>query len=128
MNILIDTHILIWFSQDAPELNENFKRIIEDDSNTICISIASFWEIAIKKSINKLEMNTSLRVVYEKCIDNGFEIIPVLFNHVEKLEILPYHHRDPFDRIIIAQAIVENLYIITNDNNFSKYNIKSLSV
>ncbi len=123
MNILLDTHIFIWFSQDDPTLEINKREIIEDENNTIFISVATFWEIAIKKSINKLRMNITLGELYRETVDNGFEIIPILFSHTARVEALHYHHKDPFDRIIIAQAMSDDLAIMTADKNFARYDV-----
>ncbi len=65
-----------------------------------------------------------MKQLYDRCIKNGFEVLPISFEHTEKLEDLPYHHKDPFDRIIISQALIEDLFVITSDDNFKKYNIK----
>ncbi len=126
MNILLDTNAFIWFSEDDEKLSEKGRIIIEEENNIIFVSVVTFWEIAIKKSIRKLEMTLSINELYKKAIDNGFEILPILFEHVQKIETLPYYHKDPFDRIIIAQSIVEDMTVVTSDDVFVKYNVKRI--
>ena len=108
MNLLLDTNAFIWFSEDDEKLGKKAKLMLEDEDNRLFISVVTFWEIAIKKSINKLEMSLSLNELYEKAIEVGFEIMPIEYEHVVLIETLPYYYKDPFDRLIISQAIKEN--------------------
>ena len=121
MNILLDTHALIWFINGDNELPKKVKKIIEDIDNQCFISIGSIWEIAIKFSQNKLDLQISFEDIHQLLIDNDIEILPITFKHLQTLLPLPYYHRDPFDRIIIAQGIAENISIATKDELFKLY-------
>ncbi len=124
MNLLLDTHTLIWFFEGATELSEVAKSAIVDENNTCFVSILSFWEIAIKLNIGKLQMNISFEQLRMLILENGFEILPLKIEHTKEIINLPLHHRDPFDRLIISQATVENMIILSRDENFKLYNVK----
>ncbi len=102
-----------------PEL----KQLIKDTSNTCLVSIASIWEMAIKSSLNKLELQGGFDEIAAFLYRNDITLLPITFGHVQQLLHLPFHHRDPFDRIIIAQAISESLTLATKDAIFYKYDI-----
>ena len=102
MKYLIDTHIFIWFVENLPNLSQSIKNLIEDENNEIFISIASLWEISIKTSINKLQLNRKYEEILDVLKDNSIEILPIDFAHTVENNHLPFYHRDPFDRIIIA--------------------------
>jgi PIN domain nuclease of toxin-antitoxin system len=121
MQYLIDTHIFIWFIQNSSNLNPRMRRLIEDANNEIFISIASLWEISIKNSIGKLHLAKGFGAMTNYLNDNSIEILPIDFAHTVENNKLPFYHRDPFDRIIIAQAIVENLDFISADAVFDEY-------
>lgn len=121
MKYLIDTHIFIWFIQNSPKLNSQTRRLIETTNNQILISIASLWEISIKNSIGKLNLTKGFEAMTDYLKDNSIEILPIDFAHTVENNRLPFHHRDPFDRIIVAQAIVENLDFISADAVFDDY-------
>ena len=109
MKLLIDTHTFLWFSSGSPEMSADAKAVIEDEENEIFISIASLWEISIKTALGKLAISGSYDLVIEDVTGNLIEILPVNFAHTVVQNKLPFHHRDPFDRMIIAQAIAENM-------------------
>lgn len=121
MRCLIDTHVFLWFVGNAKELSPTAKAIIEDGNNEIFISIVSLWEISIKTALGKL----AIKGIYESVIDdvtaNAMQILPLNFAHTVAQNRLPFHHHDPFDRIIISQAIVENMAIIGADAIFDDY-------
>jgi PIN domain nuclease of toxin-antitoxin system len=121
MKYLIDTHIFIWFVENSPNLPPNIKNLIEDETSEIFISIVSLWEISIKMSIGKLNISTTYVDVIDVLNDNLIEILPITFAHTLENTQLPFHHRDPFDRIIAAQAIVENIDFISADAAFDNY-------
>lgn len=123
MNLLLDTHVFIWFLNGDPQLSKTLKDLISDVSNKCFISIASIWEIAIKMSLKKLELQGSFPQINEFINQNDFEILPITFDHLQVLLKLEFHHRDPFDRIIIAQALNENITLATKDPGFIKYNV-----
>jgi len=122
MEILLDTHTLLWHLTDNPKLDKSKSALIENAENKKFISIASLWEIGIKKSIGKLAVNQAI----SELLPDEINILNINTSHIDKVTELPFHHRDPFDRIIIAQAIVENLTILTVDDNFKYYDVKIL--
>lgn len=121
MKYLIDTHMFIWFVENSPKLSSSIKNLIEDENSEIFISIASLWEVSIKTSINKLQLNRKYEEISDVLSDNLIEILPIYFSHTVENNHLPFHHRDPFDRIIIAQAIVEEIDFISADAVFDDY-------
>jgi PIN domain nuclease of toxin-antitoxin system len=124
MEILLDTHALIWFINGDNQLSENAKKLIKTTQNKCFISIASIWEIAIKMSIGKLEISNGFDDLSKILIQNDIEILPISVSHIQQLLSLEYEHRDPFDRMIIAQAIAEKIPVITKDENFLKYDVE----
>lgn len=125
MDNLLDTHTFIWFIEDANELSNTAKSVIEAPDSINYISIASLWEIAIKVSLGKLKLQTSFKQINNQLEFNGFILLPVSFEDTLTVSELPYHHRDPFDRIIIAQCINKNLTFVTLDKSISKYAVNT---
>lgn len=123
MNNLIDTHAFIWFLNGEDQLSDKAKKAIEDEGAVNFISIASLWEIAIKISLGKLELNTPFSEISEQISKNGFQILPITFEDTLILSTLPFHHRDPFDRIIISQSLNNKLTIISKDEYFNDYQV-----
>ncbi len=121
MKYLIDTHTFLWFSEGSAELGNLAKGLILDKNNEIFISIASLWEISIKTSINKLTITSAYELIIEDVTENDMEILPINFAHTVIQNKLPFHHRDPFDRIIVSQAIAENMNLISKDAVFDTY-------
>lgn len=121
MDFLIDTHTFIWFINGDRSLSEKNINLIKNIENRCYISIASIWEIAIKLSIKKLKLKADFSTLSEILIENEIEILPITFVHIQKLLQLDFHHRDPFDRIILSQSLSENLPILTKDENFQLY-------
>lgn len=126
MNLLLDTHSLIWFLNGDEKLSNNAKAVIEDDANSKIVSIASIWEIAIKISLDKFRFSKGFKHFLDMVEDNGFEILPITFEHALELSTLEFVHRDPFDRLLIAQSKSENLVVVTKDDNIKRYNIKTI--
>ncbi len=124
MDLLIDTHAVIWFITDNNRLPTKTKHLIENKRNNCFISMATFWEIAIKYSIGRLDLNSDLDNIFKIIEDTGFEILPITTIHILENANLKFHHQDPFDRLIIAQAIIEGLLIVSKDNQFKKYNVE----
>lgn len=120
---LLDTHTLLWFLNDDPKLPETTKELIGTSPDTY-VSIASFWEIAIKNSIGKLELRDSITRIMEICEEKQIFILPIKAIHLERLKALPSIHRDPFDRLLICQAAAENMTLISVDGNLVKYDIR----
>ena len=125
-HFLLDTHTLIWFIGGNEELSQTARQSIEAENAVNFVSIASLWEIAIKISLGKLELKTPFKEINRQLLENGFEILPVTFEDTLTVSNMPFHHRDPFDRIIIAQALTNGLTIISRDELFSSYNVKVL--
>ncbi len=119
MDFLVDTHAVIWYITDDNQLLEKAKKVIKNPQNKCFVSVASYWEIAIKYSKGRLELNTDLDRIFSIIEESGFEILPITPKHILKNAGLEFHHQDPFDRIIIARAIVENLTLISKDEQFS---------
>jgi PIN domain nuclease of toxin-antitoxin system len=121
MNVLLDTHALIWFLEGDSQLSPTAKSNISNPDNTCFVSQATLWEMAIKRSIGKLEMNTPYQNLPRLIWKNGFEILTIEFEHFEHIINLPFYHKDPFDRIIIAQSIIEKMPLISIDSCFKDY-------
>jgi len=121
MNHLLDTHTIIWFINGDLELSKKARNVIEEDSSANFVSIASLWEIAIKVSLGKLELNGPFSEIRTQLDQNGFQLLPITWEDTLLIASLPFHHRDPFDRILIAQSINTNLKIITKDDQFKNY-------
>lgn len=124
MKLLVDTHAFIWFVEDDKNLPSHIRKELENTDNALIFSIASLWEMTIKMSLGKLIVNFKIEEVIEKISDNGFEILPVLPEHIIKLSQLPFIHRDPFDRMLISQGLSENIKIVSKDEIFDDYKIK----
>jgi PIN domain nuclease of toxin-antitoxin system len=123
MNLLLDTHTLIWFFNGDILLSEKAKRSIIEIQHRKFVSIVSVWEIAIKISLNKLTFDGKTKGFLDLINNNGFELLSIDKNYILELEILPFIHRDPFDRLLIATAISENMHIVTADTNIQKYSV-----
>jgi PIN domain nuclease of toxin-antitoxin system len=124
MMLLLDTHVLLWWLENPGQLSRQAKKAIQDGSNRVYISAAVAWEIAIKKSLGKLEAPDDL----EEMIDaNRFTPLPVTIAHALGVMSLPNHHRDPFDRILIAQALHEGLRLVTRDQEIAKYAVPQIA-
>jgi len=121
MNLLVDTHAMLWFAAGDDRLSSMARSAIEDAGTLSYISIASCWEMAIKCSLEKLQLEIPLKSFIDERVDEGFRILPIETQHLPELTTLPFHHRDPFDRLIICQAMAEDMPICTGDSHFSKY-------
>jgi len=126
MDLLLDTHTLLWFINGDEMLPAKAKTSIQNINNKCYVSIASIWEIAIKLSLNKLDLNIKFDDISSIMVQNDFELLPISFEHIQRLLKLDFHHKDPFDRIIIAQGIEDKLKIVTKDKEFSKYKVTIL--
>jgi len=127
MRFLLDTHAFLWFILNDKALSTTARRLIVDPTNTIDVSPASYWEIAIKIGLGKYTLNQPYESFLETQIaKNGFEILPVEIRHTALLTTLPMHHRDPFDRLLIAQALVEQIPLVSGDPHFDAYGVHRL--
>jgi len=127
MRLLLDTHIFLWWTDNNPALSLRAQHAISDESSDCFLSIVSCWELAIKASLGKLNLSQSVeKFIVEQVAANGFELLPVDFRHVAAVESLPFHHRDPFDRLLITQARAEDLVMVTADIQISNYDVSVL--
>ena len=125
MNFILDTHLLIWSINEPSKLSKNTLNIVSNTDNTIFVSAATLWELQIKKSLGKITLPDNFSSLLEK---GGFELLNIQINHINKIDILPSIHRDPFDRMLIAQSICENIPLVTNDIEIMKYNLDNLKI
>jgi PIN domain nuclease of toxin-antitoxin system len=123
MAFLLDTHTFLWFVAGDDQLPISVRNKIMDIHQPCFLSIASLWEITIKKQLGKLILNISLQELFDYADRNQIEIVPINYEHLLSLSKLPYHHSDPFDRIILSQAISEDLILITRDKGLKKYKV-----
>jgi len=126
MNLLLDTHTLIWFLNGDPFLTDKARSAIESSNNIKFVSMASVWEISIKFSLGKIQIPKGIKHLIALIEDNGFEFLPITLEHLVEVSSLDYFHRDPFDRLLIAQVKIENFTIVTKDENIRLYKIKTL--
>ena len=123
MTLLLDTHALLWWLDDPQHLSKAARKAITDGKNTVYVSAAVVWEIAIKRSLGKLDAPHDLEGAMAS---NRFLPLPVTIPHALAVEMLPGHHRDPFDRLLIAQAVAEDLVIVTTERYFAAYGVRLL--
>lgn len=122
MRLLLDTQIFIWWDSEPERLSPRLLAFCEDPDNTLVLSVASVWEMQIKIQLGKLDLDRPLAdIIEEHWQEDLLELLPVELPHVLALEQLPFHHKDPFDRVIIAQAITEHLTILSVDSLFDHY-------
>jgi PIN domain nuclease of toxin-antitoxin system len=127
VRILIDTHIFIWYIQNSERLPRSIVTLINDGKNDVLLSVASIWEMAIKQSTGKLNLGVPYASFIEEQMRlNNIELLPIRLEHFEVITTLPFHHRDPFDRLLIAQAMVEDLIIVSADSMFSLYPVQRM--
>ena len=124
MNYLLDTQTAIWLYEGNESLSAEAVALIKNPAANVSISIASAWEIAIKINIGKLQLEGGVSQFIADSEKYGFNIEPIRERHLSEVETLPLHHRDPFDRMIIATAIAEDMAVITSDDAFRKYAVK----
>jgi PIN domain nuclease of toxin-antitoxin system len=121
--LLIDTHALLWWLSDDRALSARAREVIGDPGNEPVVSTASLWEIAIKRSLDKLTAPDDLP---ERIVSGGFGWLPISAHHAWRVGELPMHHRDPFDRLLVAQAQIERLPVVTTDERFGAYSVEIL--
>ena len=122
--LLLDTHVLLWWLSDDFQLGEAARQAISNPRNQVYVSAASTWEISIKKFIGKLSAPEDMDAIVE---NEGFDKLPITLFHGEQAGLLPEHHKDPFDRMLIAQAQSEGLLIVTTDEKIIQYNIRTMN-
>ncbi len=124
MNLLVDTHALLWFVAGDARLSVKAQDAIKAPDATVYVSIASWWEMAIKCSMQRLTLDDPLDVFIAQRVQEGFRILNIETQHLPALVSLPFHHRDPFDRLIISQAMQEDMAICTGDAAFARYDVR----
>lgn len=115
MNLLLDTHVALWAITDSPKLSQTARDLLQSPKATLWVSAASLWEISIKHSLGKGGMPVSGSQALRHFMESGFRLLPVEAEHAVAVEALPSHHQDPFDRILVAQALVEPMRLVTHD-------------
>lgn len=118
MEILLDTHMILWWLADDPRLSSKARQLIADGSNTVIVSAATAWEIAIMQALGRLKTDGPFE---PEVREQGFRLLPITFTHAAQVLMLPPIHRDPFDRMLVAQARVENLKLLTADPYLLRY-------
>jgi len=127
MRVLLDTHAFLWWIANDPMLSATARSVIANERNECFISVASCWEMAIKTSIGKLRLSKPVeRFVPEEMANNNFQLLFMDFKHAAKVEMLPFHHRDPFDRLLASQVLSEKMSFISADAVFFDYGIKPI--
>ena len=126
MRLLLDTHAFLWFVAGDERLGRRARRTIEDDESEPLLSAASVWEMAIKAGLGRLTLPATVEEYVAMKLAEGYTILPVEWPHAAAVERLPLHHRDPFDRLLAAQALVERLPLVTADSVFRRYGIKTI--
>ena len=126
-SLLLDTHTMLWFFWDDPQLSVSAKAAIEDAGNRKLVSVASCWEIAIKVGLGKLDLGEPSRIFLPREIArNNFELLGISLDHATAVEGLPRHHGDPFDRLLVAQSMIEHCQIVGSDPIFDRYGVTRL--
>jgi PIN domain nuclease of toxin-antitoxin system len=127
VTIILDTHTFLWFIAGDKKLSAQARSLIEDPNNRVLLSIVSLWEIVVKASTGKLSLSRSFADLIREDVDgNGIEVLPTTLAHLETLSTLPLLHRDPFDRLLIAQSISEGIPIVGTDMAFDQYSVSRL--
>lgn len=121
MNLLLDTHVALWAITDSPKLPKKARELIESPKSSVWISAASVWEIAIKRALGRGDMPVSGQDAVRYFRESGYRFLPVEVEHAMAVEELPAHHQDPFDRILVAQALVEPMRLMTHDPVVARY-------
>lgn len=121
MKLLLDTHLLIWAAIDSHRLSAKARKLLADPVNELLYSAASLWEISIKHGLGRADFQVDARVLRRGLLDNGYQELPITGAHAVAIESLPPIHKDPFDRILVAQATVEGITLLTSDVLVAKY-------
>ncbi len=124
MRLLLDTHSFLWYIEDDDRLSQRAEQMISNIDNEVLLSIGSLWEIAIKYGLGKLRLSrTFSEFIPEQLLINQIDVLPISLPHLTTYTELPFHHRDPFDRLIIAQAMAENIPVVSRDRPLQEYPI-----
>ena len=128
MNYLLDTHLILWLAENSTKLSDIAKAIILNETNKLHVSVASCWEVSIKLSLGKLDIVGGTNEFFRILESNGFSILDITEEQLCVLESLPYHHRDPFDRLLVATAIADDLTLLTDDKQLLAYAGNALKI
>ncbi|MGA7218867.1 MAG: type II toxin-antitoxin system VapC family toxin [Candidatus Sulfotelmatobacter sp.] len=121
MKILLDTHLLLWAAGKPNRLSASAKKLLNNPANELLFSAASLWEVAIKRGLGRRDFQADPRLLRRGLLDNGYTELPILSDHVVVLDSLPPIHEDPFDRLLLAQATVEGITLLTSDSVVAEY-------
>lgn len=121
MKLLLDTHLLLWAAGHPDRLSKEARQLIESPDNELLFSAASLWEVAIKRRLGRPDFKADARLLRRGLLDNGYNELPIVSDHVVATENLPALHKDPFDRVLVAQAMVEGITLLTTDSVVSQY-------
>ena len=121
MKLLLDTHLLLWAAGEPKRLPKDIRILLEDRDNELLFSAASLWEVAIKSGLGRKDFRVEARLLRRGLLDNGYSELPIVSDHVVAIESLPPIHTDPFDRVLVAQATVEGITLLTNDPVVAQY-------
>ena len=124
MNCLLDTHTYIWWPGDPSRVGEFAAKLISDSGNDIYVSMASFWELGIKSSLGKIALSQDILSLATTLYEDGLKLLPIEPRHCSAVANLPFHHRDPFDRMLVAQAFTEDLTLLSRDKEFPPYPVR----
>lgn len=121
MKLLLDTHLLLWAAGEPQRLSKQARRLIDNPKNELLFSAASLWEVAIKRGLGREDFKVDARLLRRGLLDNGYSELPIISDHVVATESLPLIHKDPFDRVLVAQATIEGVTLLTIDSLVSQY-------
>ena len=121
MKLLLDTHLLLWAAGQPERLSKKARGFIEKGEHELFFSSGSLWEIVIKRNLGRDDFKVDARILRRGLLDNGYSELPIASEHVVAIEGLPQHHKDPFDRVLVAQAIVEGITLLTSDPTVARY-------
>ena len=124
MSYLLDTHTYIWWLGDPDRVGAAATSVLSEASNQVFVSVASIWEIAIKSSLGKLTLSEDVQSLAHSLDEDGFKLLGIVPHHCGAVSALPFHHRDPFDRMLVAQALCENLILLSRDGALCSYPIE----
>jgi PIN domain nuclease of toxin-antitoxin system len=121
MKLLLDTHLLLWAAHKPERLSKTARALIASPENELLFSAASFWEIAIKQGLRRPDFRVDTRLLFRGLLDNGYTELPITSEHAMRLDLLPPGHKDPFDRLLVAQALAEGITLLTSDRKLAAY-------
>jgi PIN domain nuclease of toxin-antitoxin system len=121
LKLLLDTHLLLWAAGDSDRLSDEARALINAPDSTLFFSVASIWEIAIKRGLGREDFQVEPRVLRRGLLDNGYNELPIASEHAVSIDVLPNIHKDPFDRLLVAQAMVEGVTLLTSDDRILAY-------